>query len=200
MDIKDILKKNFDIDYDYDIWNECLIPEKTLIELKEFDDVISNLSDNAKIIEIGVRYGNFAIFLSKLADKYNKNISIIGIDLWEKCGNYGGIGDNSYAKMVNLLSKYKNIKLIQMDSTESAKLFNDNEIDVIIIDGDHRYDKVKSDINSWLPKLKGNGIMYCHDYNCKDFDVTRVVNEMFKNFKILDNNSKYGFAKIIKEK
>jgi len=40
MDIKDILKKNFDIDYDYDIWNECLIPEKTLIELKEFDCII----------------------------------------------------------------------------------------------------------------------------------------------------------------
>ena len=199
MNLKEILKKEFNIDYDYDIWDQCLIPEKTLIELKEFDNVISNLSDGAKIVEIGVRYGNFTIFLSKIADKYNKKVDIIGIDLWEKCGNYGGIGDNSYTKMATLLSKYKNIRLIQMDSTESAKLFNDNEIDIVIVDGDHRYDKVKSDINSWFPKLKNNGIMYCHDYNYTNFDVAKVVNEIFKNFQVLDKNSNFGFAKIIKE-
>ena len=195
MNIKDILRENFDIDCDYDIMNECSIPEKTLIELKEFDNVISKLNNDAKIVEVDVRYGNFTVFLSKLVDKYNKNISIIGIDLWEKYDNYGGINDNSYIMMTNLLSKYKNIKLIQMDSTESADLFEDNEIDIVIIDGDHRYDKVKSDINAWLPKLKNNGIMYCHDYNCKNFNVARVVNEIIKNIEILDYNSTFWICK-----
>ena len=39
------------------------------------------------------------------------------------------------------------------------------EIDVLYVDGDHRYDQVCAEINLYLPRVKGGGIALFHDTN-----------------------------------
>lgn len=50
-----------------------------------------------------------------------------------------------------------------MDSYLASKIFADEILDFIFLDGDHRYTFFKKDILSWLPKLKEGGILCGHD-------------------------------------
>lgn len=40
--------------------------------------------------------------------------------------------------------------------------------DMIFIDGDHRYEFVKQDVNLWIPRAKKNAIVMFHDYGSKE--------------------------------
>lgn len=38
------------------------------------------------------------------------------------------------------------------------------QVDMVYIDGDHRYEAVKVDILTWIPKVKTSGLLGFHDY------------------------------------
>lgn len=60
--------------------------------------------------------------------------------------------------------------------------------DFIFIDGDHRYDAVKQDIEIALNYIKPDGIIAGHDYTHPDWvDVKRAVDEFFPNAKMIDS-------------
>jgi predicted O-methyltransferase YrrM len=50
-----------------------------------------------------------------------------------------------------------------MSSTDAASQFSDASVDLVFVDGDHKYDAVRSDIKMWLPKIKVGGIICGHD-------------------------------------
>ena len=50
-----------------------------------------------------------------------------------------------------------------MDSKTACDKFEDASIDFLFIDGDHRYQQFKEDLDRWLPKMKANGIICGHD-------------------------------------
>lgn len=49
-------------------------------------------------------------------------------------------------------------------STFWAQIWN-QPIDFLFIDGDHRYEAVRQDIDSWLPHVRDGGIIAGHDYD-----------------------------------
>ena len=49
-------------------------------------------------------------------------------------------------------------------SGAAAAQFPDDYFDFVYLDGDHTYDGVKTDIASYLPKVKSNGIIAGDDY------------------------------------
>jgi hypothetical protein len=59
-----------------------------------------------------------------------------------------------------------------------------NSADLIFIDADHRYSKVKSDILQWYPKLKRGGVISGHDFDrhLKDCDYNRVLEKCEEDF------------------
>lgn len=69
-------------------------------------------------------------------------------------------------------------KVHRMTSYEASKLFIDESIDFVFIDGDHSYEGCSLDIRSWFPKLKQGGLLSGHDYrDDKNFGVKRAVHE-----------------------
>ena len=42
--------------------------------------------------------------------------------------------------------------------------FITNLIDLLLIDGDHSYEGVTSDLKAYLPKVKAGGILFLHDW------------------------------------
>jgi SAM-dependent methyltransferase len=69
--------------------------------------------------------------------------------------------------------------IYRMPSNEGAKLVEDQSLDFIFIDGDHRYDAVVEDIELWRPKLKPGGLFSGHDYGHPEetWGVTQAVDE-----------------------
>ena len=66
-------------------------------------------------------------------------------------------------------------------SDDAAAMFADNSIDFLYIDGDHRYEFVKQDLQNYVPKVKSGGILSGHDYGFGGLPgVTRAVDEFFK--------------------
>jgi hypothetical protein len=55
------------------------------------------------------------------------------------------------------------ITLLEMDSIEAAKLFDDKSVDMVFIDGAHEFDHVLSDLGAWVPKARR--IICGHDYD-----------------------------------
>ena len=65
-----------------------------------------------------------------------------------------------------LLKKFeKNVNIIKGNSNEVLKKINLNEIDYVFVDGGHKYETVKNDLENLTQIINNNGIILCDDYN-----------------------------------
>ena len=65
-----------------------------------------------------------------------------------------------------LLSKFeKNVKIIKGNSNKVLKEINLNEIDYVFLDGGHKYETVKNDLENLAQIVNNGGIIFCDDYN-----------------------------------
>lgn len=90
--------------------------------------------------------------------------------------------------LVNLQSQYEEVDrkimkaypdrtaFLRMTSDEAVKLFPDNSLDFVFIDGLHTYEQVKLDCQNFYPKMKKGALFSGHDYTIID-GVHRAVNE-----------------------
>ena len=56
------------------------------------------------------------------------------------------------------------VEPLVMTSTKAAESF-DKPVELLFVDGDHRYEAVKSDFELWYPKLLDGGTIAFHDRN-----------------------------------
>lgn len=76
-----------------------------------------------------------------------------------------------------------NLNTIPLFSDEVHDSINNNSVDLLFIDGDHRYYQVKRDLENYWPKIEASGILLGHDYltEGKYFGVRRAADEFFGN-------------------
>lgn len=73
------------------------------------------------------------------------------------------------------LSRYDNVIRFKMTSEEAAKKIN-YKIDAVYIDGDHRPEMVRLDIETWIKKIKPNGYISGHDFGTAEVgDMVREI-------------------------
>lgn len=69
---------------------------------------------------------------------------------------------------------------LHLRSVEAAvamrRLGMEQHIDLLFVDGDHRYECVKADLEAWLPLVKPGGVVCGHDWT-REEDVARAVRE-----------------------
>jgi hypothetical protein len=96
-----------------------------------------NANDISSYLEIGARHGGTFIVTSEILKKFNKNFrNSTAIDLIEP-----NINIQNYLKE----REFASYKMINSISPEFISFINKNPFDLVLIDGDHRYDFVKSD-------------------------------------------------------
>lgn len=71
------------------------------------------------------------------------------------------------------------VRFIKETSETSSNLVPNN-LDIVFIDANHRYEFVKQDIELWYPKLREGGILIGHDYSLRNFGVVKAVHERFR--------------------
>jgi len=73
--------------------------------------------------------------------------------------------DRMYFDAVWLTGEFRQLRVLRMTSEAAAKMFRKDFFDTVFIDGDHAYDAVLIDVESWLPKVKSGGVLCGHDFH-----------------------------------
>ena len=72
----------------------------------------------------------------------------------------------SYKSVKNLLSKFKdNINILKGNSNIILKEIDTSQFDYVFLDGGHKYETVKNDLECLKNVIKNNGTIICDDYN-----------------------------------
>ncbi len=156
---KIINNKNFDI--------EEYLDSEPWFNYKSFYDFISSKNFSI-LVEVGVWKGHSISYLAE----QNPSSKIYAVDLFNETYRYKNKKlkmqvpylyeiYNTNLKRFNVRDKIIDIKGFSWDC---ASNFNNNSIDFVYIDADHRYESVKKDLNAWFMKIKSGGIFAGHDY------------------------------------
>lgn len=145
--------------------------------------------------ELGVHQG----FMSRVLLDKIPNLELHMVDLW-------GVhpDDSAFVKSGDLRSRHSwkdyndNLLLarrrvrqhtwhahIHVTSTHAAsKLFNDEALNFVFIDGDHSFEGCYQDMQDWWSKVRPGGIFSGHDYNYHPkgmkIEVTQAVDQFLK--------------------
>ena len=133
-------------------------------------------------VELGVHSGNSYNAFCQGADMLGLNTKCYGVDTWTGDDHAGHYDDSVYSKLAAYHKKlYDNFsKLLKMTFDEALQHFEDGSVDLLHIDGCHRYEEVRHDFESWFPKMSDRGIILFHDTEVRkgDFGVYRLWKEL----------------------
>lgn len=151
---------------------------------KLYKQIVEEAQDGSHFVEIGCWLGSSTSCMVVEIINSKKNIKFNCIDTWlgsiEHQNDPYVIEGTLYRKFIENMKPVEGYYTpIRKASTEAAKLYADNSLDFVLIDGAHDYENVKADITAWLPKVKVGGILAGDDYPWPD--VNRVVNELLQN-------------------
>lgn len=141
------------------------------------------------IAEVGSFTGSSALALVNYAK------TLYCIDTWAGAHNPDDSVDDIYrdhapravldAFMTNTRHVVERIGIMPETSLSAAKNLVNTRFDLVFLDGDHRYEAVKADIQAWLPLVRPGGVLCGHDYDTRPNPqfpgVVRAVREAFQN-------------------
>lgn len=126
------------------------------------------LKEGVMIAEIGSWKGMSTAVITKTIKPFNG--VVFAIDHWQ---GSEGVPEHKQAETNDMLNTFRHnmktlglldsVRPVVMDSATAASIFKYATLDMVFIDADHRYSRVKQDIELWLPKLKQGGIIAGHD-------------------------------------
>ena len=106
----------------------------------------------------------------------------------------------SVDSILRLLKKFqKNVNIIKGNSNKVLKKINVDKFDYVFLDGGHKYETVKKDLENLTQIVNNNGTILCDDYDLSyAFGVKKAIEDFVseKNFNLKILNSR--FAEITK--
>ena len=136
-----------------------------------YTKAVNENSDGAHFVEIGSWKGMSAAYMCVEIINSGKKIKFDCVDPWTGTSEAEHGFDQDYQNKTLFETFNNNLKSVQayynavrMPSVDAAKLYEDESLDFVFIDGAHDYDNVKADILAWLPKVKSGKILCGHDW------------------------------------
>lgn len=119
-------------------------------------------------VEVGTHRGVYAArFLSRW-----KGSTLYCIDPWQSgyCeGDPASDGDREadYRQAVASVAPFgSRCVIIRQESVTASRLFRDQQLDFVYIDGNHDPTYFREDLRVWWPKVRNGGILAGHDFLC----------------------------------
>jgi predicted O-methyltransferase YrrM len=150
-------------------------------------DILRELT-GATVVEIGVYVGRLSCRLLAADPRIHLHM----VDPWAptQSAAYKQSGDDralddaaehllSFGEALRAVEPYQGRYTVQrMTSEQACRLYADESVDMVFIDGDHSYQGCANDIRLWWPKVCIGGVLAGHDYRSdKDFGVIQAVQE-----------------------
>lgn len=140
--------------------------------------LLNALPKDAVCVEIGVWKGEFS---QEILDVVHPRLLHL-IDPWlfapefpkrwyggKQAKNQSGM-DTIYNRVVARLGNDPRVKIHRKRSIDAADAFRDGDLDWVYVDGDHSYNAVLKDLQSWKRKVGRGGIICGDDYAWRDED------------------------------
>ena len=146
-------------------------------------DLMREFAPNV-FVELGVKEGESYFAFCQSAAENKINVHCYGVDSWRGDIQTGELDPKVQAEVEAYNCRYSSFsELKAMLFAEALKDFPDATIDLLHIDGTHTYADVKTDFESWLPKLSPNGIILFHDVMLRDhgFGVWKLWEEITRD-------------------
>jgi hypothetical protein len=122
-------------------------------EQKIVAEISSSIPDNGVIVEIGTFQGGTARLFYDVTHK--RNVKTFTVDINPLPIAYENL-------------KKTNVEIIKKSSIEAAHTWDESikkKIDLLFIDGSHRFENVFEDFNAWINFLNPGGTIIFHDYD-----------------------------------
>jgi glycosyltransferase involved in cell wall biosynthesis len=150
------------------------------------------------VVELGTYTGvSYAAFCESIK-KMKIDSRCYAVDTWRGDLNTGYYGDDIYHDLNKFNNiHYSNFSTLIRDSFDSALgKFEDRSIDLLHIDGSHKYDEVRHDFETWLPKMSDNGIILFHNTSMDkpDFGVHRLWIEIHSSYPHFEFTHAHGLG------
>ncbi|UCG53520.1 MAG: class I SAM-dependent methyltransferase [Candidatus Latescibacterota bacterium] len=133
--------------------------------------LLRSVSPRACVVEIGALFGDWTV----QAIEKGKVGTVFSIDPWAEEHQGGPIAFMQWQKKVEKYL-YDQAIPIRARSQDFAPYFP-LMIDILYIDGSHRYKDALEDMKLWTPKVRPGGLILVHDMNNKG--VLRAAHEFF---------------------
>ena len=118
-----------------------------------------------KCVEIGSYSGEGTVVL---ADHFKE---VLAVDPWENGYDPDDVASHQ-CQMEDVFNAFTertkvkgNINFSRGKSLDALEFVADGSLDLVYVDGDHRYEGALADIKGWLPKLRKGGCMTGHDFS-----------------------------------
>jgi hypothetical protein len=122
--------------------------------------LLSRLPNGGTVAEIGVARGDFS---SEILSKTSPE-SLHLIDVWDSERYHQGLYETVQSRFEEEIGE-ETVEIHRGLSTEMADRFPDVYFDWVYIDTDHSYETTLSELKTYDPKIKDNGIIAGHDYS-----------------------------------
>lgn len=152
--------------------------------------IVPRLPDCPHVVEVGCWHGRSTACLAVELINCKQNFKLWAVDHWLGCNesyyNQNVIlddlaNDRPYLEFQkNLAPVADKINIIRNTSVLASAQFEDNSLDLIILDDDHDKEAVLHSIAAWWPKLKPGGILCGDDHDVYYPGVVNAVRQIFE--------------------
>lgn len=138
------------------------------------------------VVELGTHHGvSYASFCHAVA-ACGMRTRCFAVDTWLGDAQAGAYGEDVYADLKRFNDTYYSgfSTLLRCTFDEALGRFPDGCIDLLHIDGQHGYEMVRHDFETWLPKLTDQAVVLFHDTAVREptFGVWRLWEELCRRY------------------
>ena len=138
------------------------------------------------LVELGAFYGESYFGFCQAVEEQSVSCTCYAVDTWQGDAHGGFYGEDIYSDVdaYNRTHYSSFSHLMRMTFDQAVPYFSDGSIDVLHIDGHHSYESVRSDFESWIPKVRPGGIILLHDIGIRTagFGVWRFWEELCASY------------------
>jgi hypothetical protein len=138
-----------------------------MINRSELTKFFESKNKIGKGVEVGSYKGQYA---KEILQNWKGKLFLVDVWFTQDEQEYNDISNQKNYKeifstcMDNIKSNENRCHMLRASSKNASELFEDESLDFVYIDANHKYDYVKEDIKLWYPKVRKGGIVSGHDY------------------------------------